>query len=148
MALRPLSAVQEDYLEAIAELAGSREAVRSRDIASRVGVHKSTVTAALRALSARGLVRYSPYAAAELTAAGRKAAAVVRRRHLLLRRFLAEVLGMGAAEADSTACRLEHAVDSDVLDRLVRLGEFLGSSADWRAWAGRPAGAAEGTDPS
>jgi DtxR family Mn-dependent transcriptional regulator len=134
---RAVSAVQEDYLEAIAELGAHAEPARSRDIAARVKVHKSTVTAALRALAAKGLVSYSPYTAVTLTDSGRRVASQVCRRHRLLRRFLDESLGMGEAAADATACRLEHAVDRDVVDRLVRLGEFLESSAEWRAWAGQ-----------
>jgi DtxR family Mn-dependent transcriptional regulator len=135
-----VSAVLEDYLEAIAELGGTACAARSRDIAARVRVHKSTVTAALHSLSEKGLVHYAPYAAVSLTEAGREVAGQVCRRHRVLRRFLGEILGMDAAGADATACRLEHAVDPECLERLLRLGEFLESSAEWRAWSGRAAG--------
>jgi len=139
-----VSAALEDYLEAIAELGRGAAPARSRDIATRVRVHKSTVTAALRSLSAKGLVIYTPYAAVQLTDAGRRVAAQVCRRHRQLRRFLGEVLGLASGEADATACRVEHAVDREVVDRLVRLGEFLESSAEWRAWAGRAASSTEG----
>lgn len=142
---RPVSPVLEDYLEAIAELGRGDTPARSRDIAARVRVHKSTVTAALRSLSAKGLVVYSPYAAVQLTEAGRRVALQVCRRHRLLRRFLGEVLGMASEAADATACRLEHAVDREVVERLVRLGEFLESSAEWRAWAGRSVSPTGGT---
>jgi DtxR family Mn-dependent transcriptional regulator len=135
-----VSAVLEDYLEAIAELAGTSGAARSRDIAERLRVHKSTVTAALHSLAEKGLVHYAPYAAVSLTAAGREVAGKVCRRHRVLRRFLGEILGMAATGADETACRLEHAVDPECLDRLLRLGEFLESSAEWRTWSGRGKG--------
>jgi DtxR family Mn-dependent transcriptional regulator len=137
-----VSAVLEDYLEAIAELGGTSCTVRSRDIAARLRVHKSTVTAALHSLAEKGLVHYAPYAAVSLTAAGREVAEEVCRRHRVLRRFLGNNLGMDAVGADETACRLEHAVDPECLDRLLRLGEFLESSAEWRAWAGRGGGSA------
>lgn len=132
-----VSAVLEDYLEAIAELGGPAGAVRSRDLAARLRVHKSTVTAALHSLAEKGLVHYAPYVAVSLTAAGREVAGQVCRRHRVLRRFLGEILGMAAAGADETACRLEHAVDPECLERLLQLGEFLESSAAWRVWSGR-----------
>lgn len=129
---RAVSAALEDYLEAIAELDAQATPARSRDIAARVGVHKSTVTAALRSLSAKGLAHYTPYTAVTLTAAGRRVAEQVCARHRLLRRFLVEVLGMAVGAADEAACRLEHAIDPECLDRLVRLGQFLESSPGWR----------------
>ncbi|NLF16197.1 MAG: metal-dependent transcriptional regulator [Lentisphaerae bacterium] len=144
---RPVSAALEDYLEAIAELDGRGQPARSRDIAARVGVHKSTVTAALRSLSAKGLAEYSPYSAVALTDAGRRVAEQVRLRHCQLRRFLVDTLGMGAKAADAAACRLEHAIDRDCLDRLVRLGEFLESSAEWRAWSAQPVRSAPDAAP-
>ena len=141
---RAVSAAQEDYLEAIAELGGRGGPARSRDIAARVGVHKSTVTAALRSLAAKGLAEYSPYTAVALTAAGRQVAEQVCARHRLLRRFLSDVLGMTAPAADEAACRLEHAIDRDCLDRLVRLGEFLEASPEWRPWSAPAAAATPG----
>jgi DtxR family Mn-dependent transcriptional regulator len=144
-----ISATLEDYLEAIAELGLARQPARSRDLAARLGVHKSTVTAALHSLADKGLVLYAPYSAAALTAAGQRLAAQVCRRHRVLRRFLRDILGLAVAQADENACRLEHAIDRECLDRLVHLGEFLESSAEWRTWAGRGAGpaAAAAADP-
>ena len=132
-----VSAALEDYLEAIAELGGTRGTVRSRDLAARLRVHKSTVTAALHSLAEKGLVHYAPYVAVSLTVSGRAVAGQVCRRHQVLRRFLGGILGMDALGADETACRLEHAVDPECLERLLRLGAFLESSAEWRTWSGR-----------
>ncbi len=120
-----LSPTIEDYLEAVAELSPDGGA-RCRDLAGRLAVHKSTVTAMLRRLASKGLVYYQPYGSATLTAEGAKVAAEVRRRHLAIRRFLTGVLGLDEQVADDNACRIEHAVDGRVVDRLVLLGRFIG----------------------
>ena len=123
-----MSAALEDYLEAIAELTREQPGARVRDIAARVGVHKSTVTAALHSLSDKGLVDYRPYAAATLSAAGRVLADEIRRRHRILRRFFRDVLGLDAATADANACRLEHAIGGRCLERLLAFLQFIEST--------------------
>jgi DtxR family transcriptional regulator, Mn-dependent transcriptional regulator len=76
-----LSASLEDYLEAIFHVIEDKQAARAKDIVERLGVHNSSVTQALRALSERGLVNYAPYDLVTLTEAGRTAAAEVVEKH-------------------------------------------------------------------
>jgi DtxR family Mn-dependent transcriptional regulator len=109
----------EDYLEAIAWLEGDKGVARARDIAAALAVHKSTVTAALRSLAEKGLVHYSAYEAATLTADGRKIADDVIRRHKIIRDFFTEVLAVDPSVADTNACRIEHVLDAEVLERLA-----------------------------
>ncbi len=120
-----LTATLEDYLEAIFRLAGEKGAARVQDIAGSLSVHKSSVTSALRSLSEKDLVEYVPYQATTLTPAGRKVAERIARRHEVLRRFLSEVLSVQADVAEGNACRMEHAIDPQVLDRLVHFIEFV-----------------------
>lgn len=122
------TAQQEDYLEAIAALLRSEGAARVGMIAERVGVHKSTVTAALHALSHKGWVNYHPYESATLTPAGVALAARVQRRHTIIERFLRDLLCLENGRAARNACRLEHAVDAQVTNRLVQFMTFLDES--------------------
>ena len=62
----PLSASLEDYLEAILHLVTEKQVARSRDIAKRLRVNRSSVTGALQALAKKGLVNYEPYEAVTL----------------------------------------------------------------------------------
>ena len=55
-----LSASLEDYLEAIFNIASQSKIARSKDIAKMLGVSKSSVTGALRALKEKGLANYEP----------------------------------------------------------------------------------------
>ena len=120
-----LSAAQEDYLETIYLIEERKHAARPKDIAVAMGVRASSVTSALRNLSALGLINYTPYDIVTLTPEGQKAAREVYGRHTALRAFLEKVLGVDAEEADRTACRMEHAVSREVLDRFSRYADYV-----------------------
>lgn len=115
----------EDYLEVIFHVFEERQTVRPKDIVARMQVRGASVTGALRALSRRGLIHYTPYDVVVLTPRGVEAAKDVIHRHEVLRRFLTNILGIEAQAADAEACRLEHAVSAAVLGRLVKLARFL-----------------------
>ena len=120
-----LSKSLEDYLEAIFHIVAAKKAARAKDIAQRLKVHNSSVTQALRALKARGLVNYRPYDLVTLTPEGEAAAGDVVQRHSILRNFLRKVLLLEEETADENACRMEHVVDSVLMGRLVAYLEFL-----------------------
>ena len=120
-----LSESLEDYLETIFLLIRDQAVARSRDIAERLRVSRPSVTGALQALAERSLVNYEPYGHVTLTPAGEAAAKRVARRHEVLKDFMVKVLSIGEAEADATACRMEHAVSKTVVDRLVEFAEFV-----------------------
>ena len=122
-----VSSTMEDYLEAILEVSSESGAARSRDIADALGVHRSTVTAALRGLAEKGLVNYAPYRATTLTRRGRTIAERIGRTHEQIETFLHDILLLPKRAARENACRMEHVVDRDVLLRLVRLGKHLRS---------------------
>lgn len=118
----PLSNTLEDYLVAIFHLEMERGAARSRDIAEAQGVSRSTVTSALKALAARGLIEYQPYSLVRLTPQGEPLAREIAHRNMILRRLFGDVLQLDRPLAEATACRVEHAVDAQVIKRL---GQFL-----------------------
>ena len=113
----------EDYLEVILQLDEIGGKIRSVDIADRLNVGKPSVTAALKTLAEKKLVNYLPYKSTTLTDDGRKIAKSVREKHIGLRIFLVEVLGMESGKAEVEACRLEHAVSDELLNRLNDLGD-------------------------
>jgi len=117
----------EDYLEAILVLVRQHRVARVRDIARRLHVGMPSVTAALKTLTRRKLVNYDPYQVVTLTDLGREQAEAVSMRHETLRRFLTDVLGLDADAADENACRMEHAIDQAVLDRLRQFSDFAES---------------------
>jgi DtxR family Mn-dependent transcriptional regulator len=120
-----ISSTLEDYLEAILVLTERTGSARVRDIASELSVHKSTVTAALKNLAEKALVNYAPYECATLTPQGRAIAERVIHDHGVIRQFLEEILLVDGDQAEENACRMEHVMDKDVLDRLVVLAKCM-----------------------
>lgn len=121
----PTSTV-EDYLKAIylEEERGSGGLVSPGRIASALAVTPGTVTAMMKTLTDSGLVSYEPYSGVRLTAAGRRLATHVLRRHRLVEAFLVHVMGMDWSEVHQDAEVLEHAISERLL---ARMDEMLGS---------------------
>ena len=103
MKIERLSAKAEDYLETILRLSETPRGARTGDIAEALEVQPSTVSAALKSLKEQGLAEYAPYGAVGLTPRGRQVAEDVSGRHVSLRRFLMETLGLTQEEAEETA---------------------------------------------
>ncbi|MCD4824856.1 MAG: metal-dependent transcriptional regulator [Phycisphaerae bacterium] len=122
---KKLTASLEDYLETILNLIGQAGRARVRDIAEHLGVGKPAVTAALKTLARKNLVNYAPYKAISLTAQGKKFATEVQHRHAVLQDFLTEVLGLPEDTAEANACRMEHAIDKMVLQRMTDLARYI-----------------------
>jgi len=112
-------------MEAVLLLVRKGRVARVRDIAKHLNVGMPSVTAALKSLSKRKLVNYDPYQVVTLTDAGLAVAGDIARRHDFLRRFLIDVLGLDEDSAEANACRMEHAVDNAVLQRLQNFAEFI-----------------------
>jgi len=123
--LEALSSNMEDYLEAIFHISKKKQAARAKDIADRVQVNKSSVTGALRSLSDKGLINYAPYDIITLTARGKKLALEIVRRHEALRDFFVNILLIDKAEAEHAACKVEHEVSKNIVDRLISFVEFM-----------------------
>jgi len=122
---KTLSASLEDYLEAIYHIVREKKAARAKDISKRLGVNRSSVTGALHSLAERKLINYAPYDFATLTPEGENVAANIDHRHVVLRDFFVKVLGVEAAKAEDSACRMEHAISETILERLAQFVDFI-----------------------
>ena len=121
----PLSSNMEDYLEAIFHISEQKQAARAKDIADRMQVNKSSVTGALRSLSDKGLVNYAPYDIITLTGRGKKLAVEIVRRHEALKDFFVKILLIDKTEAEQAACKVEHEISKNIVDRLISFVEFM-----------------------
>ncbi len=120
-----LSESLENYLETIYHIVNAKGASRAKDIAVALQVNNSSVTEALKTLSAKGLVNYKRYDLITLTDEGKVHAQIIVNRHEALERFLTQVLGLEDDKADAVACRIEHIVDEDIIEKLNKLTEYL-----------------------
>jgi len=114
----PLSSNMEDYLEAISFCADDKGVAHVSSIRDMLGVKTPSVTGAVKALAEAGYVKHEPYSGIILTAKGRRAAEDVKKRHAILSRFLTQVLGVNPKTADIDACKMEHAVSKETLEKL------------------------------
>jgi len=124
----PLSASLEDYLEAILHLERASRVARVSEIAGELGVSRPSVTGALKNLGARRLVSHARYGHVTLTKEGARIAGEVERRHLAIRDFLTGVLGIPDEQAETTACKMEHVLEPEVLAYFVAYTEKRGGA--------------------
>src|SRR5256714_4734997 len=87
-------------------------------LADALGVSPGTATATVKRLAERGLLDHKPYRGVELTKRGSRAAVAAIRRHRIVERFLADMLGYAWNEADRLAGSFEHELPQEVEDRL------------------------------
>lgn len=125
MVNKDLSSSLEDYLEAIYVLAQDKQFVHANKIAEYLKVGKSSVSWALKQLSKKGLVDYTPYEAISLTDKGHKRAEVLAARHEGIKSFLTDVLAINDKVAEENACRMEHVVDKSILKQMKQFMDFL-----------------------
>ncbi len=118
----PLSENIEDYLETILKLQIRNTVARSKDIASELNIKRGSVTGMLKKLAAQNLINYEPYGYVTLTTEGEKIARKIEYRHSVLKDFLFRILEVDEDRADETACRMEHAMDSQSFRKFV---EFI-----------------------
>jgi DtxR family Mn-dependent transcriptional regulator len=120
-----VSESEEMYLLTLALLAeeGVAAPVPLAALAQARAIQPVSVNQMVRKLADAGLVSYFPYKGVALTDAGQVIGTRVLRSRRLWEVFLVERLGMPAVEAESLACRLEHATSGEVAGRLA---SFLG----------------------
>src|SRR3954452_24083163 len=108
------NALQEDYVELIADLIADGGEARQVDIAARLGVAQPTVAKALRRLIAEGFVVQKPYRGVFLTEQGQRIARASRQRHQTGEAFLIS-LGVAPEVARIDAEGIEHHVSDETL---------------------------------
>ncbi len=122
---RDLSAAAQEYLLALRVTAGADDGTRATaaQIARHLGVTTQAASEMFRRLVADGLVSQSDGRELHLSTAGRAAADTIFRRHALIEWLLTSVVGLGWAESDEEAMRLQGVISPRVE---ARLDEMLG----------------------
>lgn len=118
-----LSSAAQEYLLALRVMAGDGSHVKAAQVGRHLGVSGQAASEMFRRLVADGLVGQAESRDLVLTPAGRAAADGIFRRHALLEWLLTAVVGLGWAESDEEAARLQGALSPRVE---ARLDEMLG----------------------
>ena len=109
----------EDYLEAILKLENAGQGTRSIDVAGELGVSRPSVNKALGVLKKAGMIEQQPYGRISLTDGGRKQAVKISERHKIICEFLTKVLGVDQTAADADACKIEHELSPQTMEKLI-----------------------------
>lgn len=115
-----LSKSEREALKAVYRLTTAVPVAHTGDLADSLGVSPGTATTTIKRLADRSLVDYTPYRGVELTPVGRMAAVSAIRRHRIVERFLADMLGYAWNEADRLAGSFEHDLPQEVEDRIFQ----------------------------
>src|SRR5437763_14735121 len=113
-----LSKSEREALKTMYRLTRAGDGAHTGNLAEALGVSPGTVTATVKRLADRGVVDHKPYRGVELTVEGRRAAVAAIRRHRIVERFLADMLGYAWNEADRLAGSFEHDLPQEVEERL------------------------------
>jgi DtxR family Mn-dependent transcriptional regulator len=119
----------EQYIEAIADLLTREKVCSVSQVAHQVKVSRPAASRAIRELSQQGIVEHKAYGYVDLTHKGQVLAKKMAARHNALYDFLKEVLHFDEERADQEACRLEHQVDEDFVNRLAELTKLFSGDA-------------------
>lgn len=109
---------EREALKAIYRLTRDGSAAQTGLLAEQLGLSPGTVTTLVKRLADRGFADHRPYQGVTFTDAGRRAALAAIRRHRIVERFLADMLGYAWNEADSLAVTFEHDLPDEVTERL------------------------------
>lgn len=140
-----LSTAAQEYLLALRSAAVEEAHATAATVARHLGVSTQAASEMYRRLAAEGLVSQAEGRQLTLTQPGRTAADAIFRRHALLEWLLISVVGLGWAESDEEAARLQGSISPRVearLDELLGHPETCphGNPIDAATAARRPAG--------
>jgi len=115
----------EDYLESIFVIKQKKQIVRVKDLAKHLKVKAPSVVEVLKKLEEKNLVVHEHYGYIELTQEGLNKAKALYERHLMLKKFLHQILGIDEKIAEEDACRIEHYLSKETLERIVKFINFI-----------------------
>jgi DtxR family Mn-dependent transcriptional regulator len=118
------SQAAENYLKAIFYLSKEKEEVNVSELSTVLGVSKPTVNSMIKALNQQGMVHHEKYRPVVLTEKGKKAAALIIRKHRLTEMYLVKKMGFGWEEVHEIAEQVEHISSKKLFDRMEELLNF------------------------
>ena len=122
-----LDACKEGYVEAIYNLTRKHDYARVGDLATTLNVKAPSVTSMLQKLDEQKFVNYTRSTGVTLTQKGKLLAEILARRYRILKRFLI-MMGISEETAEKDASKMKHKIDSETIERLVGLVEFVKSA--------------------
>ena len=114
----------EMYLETIYHLSDKgRLPVKSIDVSRKLGISRPSVNHAVNVLKSLGYIEQENYGDIIFTPAGLEYAGQVVYKHNVITEFLIRSLGLDADTAETDACRIEHIISDETLQKMA---EYIG----------------------
>lgn len=102
------SQAEENYLKALLKIIHVNGEASVNQLSKDLDIKMPTVNSMMKKLAEKQLVHYESYKPVRLTPAGKKAAALILRKHRLTEMFLVEIMGFGWEEVHPIAEQIEH----------------------------------------
>lgn len=115
------SPIEENYLKALFNLQDADGKVSISDLSKRLKVSMPSVNSMVKNLQKKEMIYYEKYKPIELTEKGKKAAALVIRKHRLTEMYLVERMGFGWEEVHAIAEQIEHIDSLAFFERMDKL---------------------------
>ncbi len=123
----------EDYLEALDIIIEKKGYAQVKDVTKFLGVGASSVTEMFQKLGNAGYINYEKYSGVTLTKKGKNIAKKTRKKHDTLKEFLL-IIGVDEKVANEDACKIEHIVNQETMNRLTKFVEFVKRFEDNPRW--------------
>ncbi len=121
---KKLTSGLEDYLEEIYIAHLNDTPLKGAELARKLNISRASVSEALSRLVEKKFINYSSYEAISLTDSGIEAARKVYEKHYIIKDFFEKVLGITPKEAGDNACKIEHIISQNILDKMVNFTSF------------------------
>ena len=115
------------YITSIHDLRERLGYARISDVARELAVTKGSASVQVKHLKEKGFVAEDDNRHLQLTDTGEEVAHQVRYNRQVLMRFLRDLLGVEAAQAEEDACKIEHLLSDETCRQIVMLVRLLDS---------------------
>lgn len=115
----------KSYLKTIYTIILKKNGVRVKDIAKRLNVKNSSVTAALKTLTSMGYINYEPYGIISLTEKGHEISKKITERHRIITYFFNNILSLDKNLSEDIANKMEYILTDEAFNRFKCYIEFF-----------------------
>ena len=112
---------REDYLETILLLMRKNGGVRSIDIANELNYSKASISRAVGILKESNYISVDGSGQITFTEEGQKRAEAVYDRHITIKSFLKDIVGISSETAERDACKIEHIISDESFEKIKKM---------------------------
>lgn len=114
----------EDYLELIYNTVITNNDIKAIDIANKFNISRASVSEALTRLANLELIVYEGRKGLKITPKGINEAKKIIKKHQTLCKFFHEILGVDLETANENACRIEHVIDRELVEKISSFTDY------------------------